>query len=146
MAHTIGQRPPRRSQPPASGRPAGLRLTAQDQEAICQALTDYHSLFADCFYRREQRHWSAVYLCGQLSNVERKTIEPMLLDLLGCDRNAVRAADGTLWFVTSRGISVADPRRLPAELLISFWRQAHAAGCAPGDELSAGLENDRPAK
>ncbi len=28
------------------------------------------------------------------------------------DRNAVRAADGTLWFVTSRGISVADPRRL----------------------------------
>jgi len=91
MAHTIGQRPPRRSQPPASGRPAGLRLTAQDQEAICQALTDYHSLFADCFYRREQRHWSAVYLCGQLSNVERKTIEPMLLDLLGCDRNAVRA-------------------------------------------------------
>jgi signal transduction histidine kinase/sugar lactone lactonase YvrE len=31
--------------------------------------------------------------------------------LLG-DRNAVRAADGTLWFVTSRGISVADPRRL----------------------------------
>jgi signal transduction histidine kinase/sugar lactone lactonase YvrE len=28
------------------------------------------------------------------------------------DRNAVRAGDGTLWFVTSRGISVADPRRL----------------------------------
>ena len=28
------------------------------------------------------------------------------------DRNAVRAADGTLWFVTSRGISVADPRSL----------------------------------
>jgi len=28
------------------------------------------------------------------------------------DRNAVRAADGTVWFVTSRGISVADPRAL----------------------------------
>jgi len=28
------------------------------------------------------------------------------------DRNAVRAADGTLWFVTSRGISVANPRTL----------------------------------
>ncbi|MGE3957659.1 MAG: two-component regulator propeller domain-containing protein [Vicinamibacterales bacterium] len=28
------------------------------------------------------------------------------------DRNAVRAADGTLWFVTSRGISMADPRAL----------------------------------
>jgi SRSO17 transposase len=92
MAHTIKQRPPRRTQPPASGRPAGLKLTVQDQEAICQALTDYHRQFEDCFYRREQRHWSAVYLCGQLSNAERKTIEPMVLDLLGPDRNAVRAA------------------------------------------------------
>lgn len=91
MAHTIKPRPPRRNQAPASGRPAGLKLTVQDQEAICQALTDYHRLFQDCFYRREQRHWSAVYLCGQLSNAERKTIEPMLLDLLGADRNAVRA-------------------------------------------------------
>jgi SRSO17 transposase len=91
MAHMLKQRPPRRNQPPASGRPAGLKLTAQDQEAICQALTDYHRLFQNCFYRREQRHWSALYLCGQLSKVERKTIEPMLLDLLGPDRNAVRA-------------------------------------------------------
>jgi SRSO17 transposase len=66
-------------------------LTAQDQEAICQALTDYHRLFQKCFYRREQRHCSALDLCGQLSKVERKTIEPMLLDLLGPDRNAVRA-------------------------------------------------------
>ncbi len=31
------------------------------------------------------------------------------------DRNAVRATDGTLWFMTSRGISVADPRRLRRE-------------------------------
>jgi hypothetical protein len=91
MTHTLKQRSPRRSQPPASGRPAGFKLTAQDQEVICQALTDYHRQFEACFYRREQRHWSAVYLCGQLSNVERKTIEPMLLDLLGVDRNAVRA-------------------------------------------------------
>src|SRR5439155_13577398 len=26
------------------------------------------------------------------------------------DRNAVRASDGTLWFVTSRGLSVVEPR------------------------------------
>ena len=92
MARTIKQDSPRRTQPPASGRPAGLKLTVQDQEAICQALTEYHRQFDACFYRREQRHWSAVYLCGQLSNAERKTIEPMLLDLLGPDRGAVRAA------------------------------------------------------
>jgi SRSO17 transposase len=91
MAHKLKQRPPRRNHPPASGRPAGIKLTTQDQETICQALTDYHRLFQNCFYRREQRHWSALYLCGQLSKVERKTIEPMLLELLGPDRNAVRA-------------------------------------------------------
>jgi signal transduction histidine kinase/ligand-binding sensor domain-containing protein len=33
------------------------------------------------------------------------------------DRNAVRASDGTLWFVTSRGVSVADPRRLTPQRL-----------------------------
>lgn len=33
------------------------------------------------------------------------------------DRNAVLAKDGTLWFVTSRGISVADPRALGQQRL-----------------------------
>ncbi|MFN7914156.1 MAG: two-component regulator propeller domain-containing protein [Vicinamibacterales bacterium] len=31
------------------------------------------------------------------------------------DRNALRADDGSLWFVTSRGISVADPRALQTQ-------------------------------
>jgi signal transduction histidine kinase/ligand-binding sensor domain-containing protein len=31
------------------------------------------------------------------------------------DRNALRAADGTLWFVTSRGISVVNPRTLATQ-------------------------------
>lgn len=31
------------------------------------------------------------------------------------DRNALRADDGSLWFVTSRGISVADPRTLATQ-------------------------------
>jgi hypothetical protein len=53
MAHILKQGPLRRIHPPASDRPAGLKLTAQDQEAIGQALTDYQRLFADCFYRRE---------------------------------------------------------------------------------------------
>lgn len=78
-------------QPPASGRLPGLKLTPQDREMIRQALLDYQQHFASCFQRYEQRHWSAVYLCGQLSNIERKTIEPMVLGLLGPDPNAVRA-------------------------------------------------------
>jgi SRSO17 transposase len=42
------------------------------------------------FERREQRKWSMVYLCGQLSELERKTIEPMALQLLGVDHDAIR--------------------------------------------------------
>jgi signal transduction histidine kinase/ligand-binding sensor domain-containing protein len=30
------------------------------------------------------------------------------------DRNAIRASDGTLWFITSRGLSVVEPRALAA--------------------------------
>src|SRR3972149_3598896 len=91
MTYKFKHRRITRSQPPASGRPPSTKLTAQDREAICQALTDYHRAFHDCFYRREQRRWSALYLCGQLSNLERKTIEPLVLGLLGTDPNVVRA-------------------------------------------------------
>jgi len=80
-----------RKQAPASSHPPKLKLTAQDKESICQALIDYHHLFDSCFQRREQRQWSAFYLCGQLSNLERKAIEPMVLELLGPQRNLVRA-------------------------------------------------------
>lgn len=78
-------------QAPASSRAPQRKLTPQDMELLCQALVDYHRLFHACFQRREQRAWSAFYLCGQLSNVERKTIEPMVLELLGPDRNVIRA-------------------------------------------------------
>src|SRR4030095_1643095 len=80
-----------RKQAPASSQPPKLKLTVQDKELICQALIDFHHLFDSCFQRREQRQWSAFYLCGQLSNLERKTIEPMVLELLGPQRNVVRA-------------------------------------------------------
>jgi SRSO17 transposase len=43
------------------------------------------------FGRREQREWSKFYLRGQLSDLERKTIEPMVLALHGSDGAAVRA-------------------------------------------------------
>jgi len=68
-----------------------VKLIPQDREAIRQALLDYQQRLRACFQRREQRHWSAVYLCGQLSNLERKTIEPIVLGLIGPDPNAVRA-------------------------------------------------------
>jgi SRSO17 transposase len=94
MARKLKQHRTGRNQPPASGQPAGLKLTAQEREAFAQALNDYHHDFDDCFYRQEQRRWSALYLCGQLSNLERKTIEPMVLGLCGIQPNVVRAVQG----------------------------------------------------
>jgi SRSO17 transposase len=55
-----------------------------------QELIDYHHRFEQFFQRREQSDWSWFYLCGQLSNLERKTIEPMVLSLLGAIPNAIR--------------------------------------------------------
>ena len=78
---------------PASGYKPSLRLTLGDIDTIGGELTTYHRLFQAVFQRREQRYWSLVYLCGQLSDLERKTIEPMVLALLGPEPNAVRAVE-----------------------------------------------------
>lgn len=76
-------------QPPASGqRPK--RVTRQNVRTAVQELIDYHQRFERFFQRREQSDWSWFYLCGQLSNLERKTIEPMVLSVLGAIPNAIR--------------------------------------------------------
>jgi len=77
--------------PPASGRPPSGKLTRQDVEISADELVAYHRLFQPLFQRREQWQWSAFYLCGQLANLERKTIEPMVLALRGPDINSMRA-------------------------------------------------------
>jgi len=76
--------------PPASGRKPSLKLPTHTIEASAEALLGFHRLFQACFQRREQRQWSLFYLCGQLSNLERKTIEAMVLMLHGAKTNAVR--------------------------------------------------------
>ncbi|MGB8646521.1 MAG: IS701 family transposase [Anaerolineae bacterium] len=75
--------------PPSAYKPTE-RLTPRLVEAMGEMILDYHRLFHSCFQRREQYYWSRFYLCGQLSNLERKTIEPMVLALLGDDPNQVR--------------------------------------------------------
>lgn len=78
---------------PPSGQPPGP-LAGRDLEAMAEALVAYHAQFHDLFVRREQREWSAFYLQGQLSDLARKTVEPMVLALKprpGDDRAAVRA-------------------------------------------------------
>ncbi len=76
-------------QPPASGQQP-KRVTRQNVMTAIQELMDYHHRFEQFFQRREQSDWSWFYLCGQLSNLERKTIEPIVLSLLGAIPNAIR--------------------------------------------------------
>jgi hypothetical protein len=76
-----GQRQRRRLQTiaPPSGQKAVMNLAPRDVKAMAEELVTYHEQFHDLFQRREQRQWSAFYLRGQLSDLERKTVEPMVL-------------------------------------------------------------------
>lgn len=78
------------SQPPASGRKP-TQLSNQDVAVSLEALLAYHREIRPLFQRREQREWSFFYLCGQLSHLERKTIEVMVLHLLGAKPRLIRA-------------------------------------------------------
>jgi len=79
------------SSAPPSGQKPSMNLATKDVEAIAEELVSYHALFHDLFVRPEQRHWSEFYLRGQLSMIERKTVEPMVLALKGSNLAAVRA-------------------------------------------------------
>ena len=67
-----------------------MDLTPQDVDNLLEELRAYHALYAPLFQRREQRDWSVQYLRGLLSDLPRKSIEPMVLALVGADRKAVR--------------------------------------------------------
>jgi len=67
-----------------------LDLPPQEVAGQVEELQAYHALYAPLFRRREQREWSATYLRGLLAELPRKSIEPMVLALIGADRDAVR--------------------------------------------------------
>jgi SRSO17 transposase len=78
--------------PPASGRPPATRLSRQDIASSADELLAFQKRFQDLFARQEQREWFQFFLCGQLSNLERKTVEAMVLALLGTDECVIRTA------------------------------------------------------
>jgi SRSO17 transposase len=68
-----------------------MSLCPQDIENLRGELQAYHAIYSPLFQRREQRHWSAEYLCGLLLDIPRKSIEPMVLAMYGSDAKAIRA-------------------------------------------------------
>lgn len=65
--------------PPPSGQPPIINLAPRDVEALADELRAYHAHFAPLFQRAEQRHWALTYTQAQLSDLERKSIEPLAL-------------------------------------------------------------------
>jgi len=111
----IGYRASRRA--PASGRKPSDRISARDVAMSAEELQIFHQQFRPLFQRREQREQSWLYLCGQLSDLERKTIEPMVLKLIGPDLNAIRRMQQFI----GQGEWDAGPLIIQAQSLVSSW-------------------------
>lgn len=133
----------RRCQAPPSGRRPSARLRESSLVTARQALVSFHTLFAPHFHRAEQRCWSAFYLCGQLASLERKTIEPMVLALLGRAPELIRAVQQFIgqspWaiepFIVQLEALVADTLGDPDGVIIADGsgfpkRSQHSAGVA----------------
>lgn len=103
--------------PPASGRKPSEKMSARDVNMSADELLAFHRQFQAMFKRREQWNWSLRYLCGQLSNLERKTIEPIVLAQIGADPNAIR---GMQQFI-GQGTWDSTPLLIHAQSLVSKW-------------------------
>jgi len=69
-----------------------IEISPQEITSLMTPLKEYHAIFSPFFKRREQRQWAEFYLQGLLSpDMDRKSIEPMVLNIKGADENAVRA-------------------------------------------------------
>jgi len=111
----INRRASRR--PPASGRKPSDKMSARDVIMSGDELLVFHRQFQAMFKRREPQIWSLRYLCGQLANLERKTIEPMVLAQMGADPNAIR---GMQQFI-GRGAWDSTPMMIHAQSLVGRW-------------------------
>jgi len=67
-----------------------LELTPQALDNLAEELREYHAIYSPLFQRREQREWAEKSLQGLLSELPRKSIEPMVLALEGANANVVR--------------------------------------------------------
>jgi len=68
-----------------------IDLDTEEVNSLLDELQEYHAIYSPLFYRSEHRAWSQKYLHGLLLDIDRKSIEPIVLALQGADQNAVRA-------------------------------------------------------
>jgi SRSO17 transposase len=58
-------------------------LTCTAVEGFLDQLHEFHQAFCSCFVRREPREHFFHYMVGQLSSLERQSIEPMAIHIEG---------------------------------------------------------------
>ena len=73
-------------------------LTRSDIDSLLEELRGFHTAFRDCFARQEPRDQFFNYMVGQFSALERKSIEPMALQVEGGKVRAMqRLVSDALW-------------------------------------------------
>lgn len=70
--------------------PPALDLSGEEIGELAGELSDYHSEFAELYYRLEQTHWGEKYLQGLMLPIERKSIQPMAMALEGGNIQAMQ--------------------------------------------------------
>jgi SRSO17 transposase len=60
-----------------------FELEEQDVEGFMEELKGFHEEFRDCFWRSELREHFFQYMVGQMSSLERKSIEPIAISVEG---------------------------------------------------------------
>lgn len=103
--------------PPASGRKPTGRLTERDIATSADELLAFQEQIGCRFTRREQRDWFRIYMCGQLSNLERKTMEPIILALMGTGESTIRTAQHYL----SQAVWRTEPFLEYTQRLVADW-------------------------
>jgi len=63
-----------------------FRMDREDLSDLVKAFEEYYALFRDCFGRIEHEQLSSTYLQGLMSSLDRKSMEPIALSLLGESR------------------------------------------------------------
>src|SRR5687768_16700933 len=73
-------------------------LDPRDVEGFMDELHGFHTAFGDCFARREPRDHFFHYMVGQFSELDRKSIEPMALQVEGGNVRAMqRGLSEAVW-------------------------------------------------
>jgi len=72
-------------------------MTLKQIASLGRELVRFLALFADCFGRQEPRELLAVYVRGQLSELERKSIEPMAVRFGTAPRTLQRFLESIKW-------------------------------------------------